>query len=91
MRKMLKRAKQEIAYYRALFSHPHTPKISQWLLGAAITYLVSPIDIIPDFIPVLGQLDDLLIVPLFIYAALVFIPTSVKEECREKTVDSDVA
>ena len=82
---MLARAKREVAYYRALFTHPRTPRVSRWLLGAAVAYLVSPIDIIPDFIPVLGQLDDLLIVPCLLYAALAFIPASVKAECRAKT------
>ncbi len=91
MKKILNNVKQEIAYYRALFTHPHTPWISRWLLGAAIAYLVSPIDIIPDFIPILGQLDDLLIVPLLIYAALIFIPASVKAECREKTANQSMA
>jgi uncharacterized membrane protein YkvA (DUF1232 family) len=84
MRKFLNRAKQELAYYRALFVHPLTPGISRWLLGFAIAYLISPIDIIPDFIPVLGQLDDLLIVPGIIYLAVAFIPASVKAECRKK-------
>ena len=85
LRKVLTRAKQELAYYLALFAHPRTPRISRWLLGGAIGYLVSPIDIIPDFIPIFGQLDDLVIVPVMIYAALAFIPASVKVECREKT------
>ena len=76
-----------LAYYRALFTHPRTPKVSRWLRGGATAYLVSPIDIIPDFIPILGQLDDLLIVPSLIYAALAFIPASVKAECREKTAN----
>jgi len=53
-------------------------------LGGAIAYLVSPVDIIPDFVPILGQLDDLFIVPGMIYAALAFIPASVKAECRGK-------
>ena len=55
-----------------------------------MAYLVSPIDIIPDFIPVLGQLDDLLIVPILIYAAVAFIPASVKAECRARTANRSV-
>ena len=85
--KIIGKVKQEIAYYRALFAHPRTPRISRWLLGGAIAYLVSPIDIIPDFIPILGQLDDLLIVPSMVFAALAFIPVSVKAECRERTAN----
>jgi len=85
VRKIIGKVKQEIAYYRALFAHPQTPRISRLLLGGAIAYLVSPIDIIPDFIPILGQLDDLLIVPSMVYAALAFIPASVKTECRART------
>jgi uncharacterized membrane protein YkvA (DUF1232 family) len=85
MRNMLNRVRRELAYYRALFAHPRTPRLSRWLLGGAIAYPLSPIDIIPDFIPVLGQLDALLIVPGLIYVALALIPASVKAECREKT------
>jgi uncharacterized membrane protein YkvA (DUF1232 family) len=85
LRKILNRAKLELAYYRALLAHPRTPRISRWLLGAASAYLLSPIDIIPDFIPVLGLLDDLVIVPGMLYAALAFIPASVKAECRAIT------
>lgn len=87
MRKILNRARLEVAYYRALFTHPRTPRISRWLLGGAVAYLLSPIDIIPDFIPILGQLDDLVIVPSMIYAALAFIPMRVKAECRETTAN----
>ena len=52
------------------------------LIGAAIAYALSPIDLIPDFIPVLGHLDDLIIVPLLVYMALKLIPKDVVEECR---------
>ena len=47
-----------------LFKHPQTPRAAKWVAMAVIAYAVSPIDLIPDFIPVLGLLDDLVIVPL---------------------------
>ena len=47
-----------------LFKHPQAPRTAKWVAFAVIAYAVSPIDLIPDFIPVLGQLDDLIIVPL---------------------------
>ncbi len=47
-----------------LFKHPQTPPAAKFVAIAVLAYVLSPIDLIPDFIPVLGQLDDLLIVPL---------------------------
>ena len=47
-----------------LFKHPQAPRGAKLVAVAVIAYAVSPIDLIPDFIPVLGQLDDLLIIPL---------------------------
>lgn len=56
-------ATQLIALWK-LFKHPHTPKAPKWVALAVLAYAVSPIDLIPDFIPVLGLLDDLLLLPL---------------------------
>jgi uncharacterized membrane protein YkvA (DUF1232 family) len=47
-----------------LFKHPQTPRGAKLVAVAVLAYVLSPIDLIPDFIPVLGRLDDLVIVPL---------------------------
>jgi uncharacterized membrane protein YkvA (DUF1232 family) len=57
-----------------LFRHPETPRPARWIAIAVIAYAVSPIDLIPDFIPVLGLLDDLIIVPLGIALAVRLTP-----------------
>jgi len=76
-------AKRELDVYRRVMAHPRTPRASRWLLAACVAYALSPIDLIPDFIPVIGHLDDALIVPLLAYLALRRIPRDVVEECRE--------
>jgi len=60
------------------------------LLGFAVAYLLMPFDIIPDFIPVLGQLDDLIIVPLLILLALKLTPKEVIADCRLRAGESKV-
>ena len=80
----LKRLTSEIAFYKALASDPCVPRASKWLLTAAVTYLVSPIDLIPDFIPVLGQLDDLIIVPLLVFSALSLVPKQTRVRIRNE-------
>ena len=74
---------KELLFYKKLSRHPKTPKISKILLIAAIFYLLMPFDLIPDFIPILGQLDEVIIIPLLIYIALKFIPEIVIYETRE--------
>ncbi|MCU0542161.1 MAG: YkvA family protein [Oscillatoriaceae cyanobacterium Prado104] len=60
------------------------PWYARVLAGLTVAYACSPIDLIPDFIPILGYLDDLLIVPLGIWLVLKLIPPEVLAECREK-------
>jgi uncharacterized membrane protein YkvA (DUF1232 family) len=57
-----------------------TPLVSKILLSLAIGYLLLPFDLIPDFIPIFGQIDDIIIVPLLIYIALKLIPKELIEE-----------
>ncbi len=61
---------------------PRTPWYAKALAGAVVAYAFSPIDLIPDFIPVLGYLDDLLIVPAGLALALRLIPAPVMADCR---------
>lgn len=75
-----------LGYYKKLSVDSRTPIISKWLIGLAIAYLISPIDIIPDFIPVLGQLDDFIIVPSLIFVATLLIPENVKQDARIKCI-----
>jgi uncharacterized membrane protein YkvA (DUF1232 family) len=83
------RFKQEVAFYRALQKHPQTPRLAKALLWLALGYLLLPFDLIPDFIPLIGQLDELVIIPLLLYLALKVIPVSVRQECRDQLESAD--
>ena len=63
---------------------PRVPWYAKLLASAVVIYAVSPIDLIPDFIPVLGLLDDMIIVPLGLALALKMIPRDVMEEHRRE-------
>jgi uncharacterized membrane protein YkvA (DUF1232 family) len=63
---------------------PRTPLAAKLLALAVAAYALSPIDLIPDFVPVLGYLDDLVIVPLGILAVTRLLPPEVLAECRAR-------
>jgi uncharacterized membrane protein YkvA (DUF1232 family) len=64
--------------------HPRTPWYAKVLAVLIIGYALSPIDLIPDFIPVAGYLDDLIIIPAGIALLIKIIPRYILEECRAK-------
>jgi uncharacterized membrane protein YkvA (DUF1232 family) len=74
--------KAEFDFYKRLQQHPQTPKLAKFCLWLAIGYLLMPFDLIPDFLPVIGQLDDVVIVPMLIYFALKLTPADVIAACR---------
>ena len=80
----LHRLKREVHAVFIAARDPRTPWTARILAACVLAYALSPIDLIPDFIPVLGQLDDLLLVPLGLWLCLKLIPPEVMAEAREK-------
>ncbi len=75
---------QELDALRLAAQHPRTPRRAKWLIVALVAYAISPIDLIPDFIPVFGHVDDLILLPLGILLVVKWIPKDVLEECRAR-------
>jgi len=84
LKRQARRLKRQIwALYLAL-KDPETPWSARLLIFLTIAYATSPIDLIPDFIPILGQLDDLIVLPALIGLALRKIPKPVMARCRRE-------
>ncbi len=66
----------------AALRHERTPWVARVVVLAVLAYAVSPIDLIPDFIPVLGLLDDAVLIPLGLALAIRLVPAEVLNECR---------
>jgi len=83
-RESARRLKREtLALYLAC-KDPRTPWYAKVLAAMVVGYAFSPLDLIPDSIPVLGYVDDLILVPLGVAAALKMIPPAVMAECRQQ-------
>jgi uncharacterized membrane protein YkvA (DUF1232 family) len=76
--------KKEIMAIYYAYQHPKLGVLPKIIILFTIGYALSPIDLIPDFIPVLGYLDDLLILPVLIMFSIKLIPHEIMEESREK-------
>jgi uncharacterized membrane protein YkvA (DUF1232 family) len=62
--------------------NPRVPIFAKIIIVVVVAYTLSPIDLIPDFIPIIGYLDDLLVLPLGIWIAIRLIPQEVWKECQ---------
>jgi uncharacterized membrane protein YkvA (DUF1232 family) len=83
-KQQVKRLKLEIYAIYLVYQDPRVPWYARLFAAGVVGYAFSPIDLIPDPIPILGYLDDLILIPLGIILTLKMIPLEVMVECREK-------
>jgi uncharacterized membrane protein YkvA (DUF1232 family) len=81
--------KREIHALYLAARDPRTPSLAKLVIAIVVAYAVSPIDLIPDFIPILGYLDDVLLLPLGIHLALKLIPAAVLSDARRAAQQAD--
>ena len=79
-----KRIKRQITALYLAYRDPRVPWYAKLFIAVVVAYAFSPIDLIPDFIPVLGYLDDMILLPLGIALAIRMIPKSVMADCYER-------
>lgn len=84
LRAWARRMKRDVVTLMFASRDPATPMLPKVLAIVTVAYALSPIDLIPDFIPVLGYLDDVIIVPLGIWLCVHLIPQAVLDENRKK-------
>ena len=80
----LRQLAEDIPALCLVMKEKDTPFLAKILAGTAVVYALSPIDLIPDFIPVIGYLDDLILLPLLVALTLKLIPDETFERCREQ-------
>jgi uncharacterized membrane protein YkvA (DUF1232 family) len=76
--------KKEVTVYSRVIKDKRTPLLGKIFLGMAVGYALMPFDLIPDFIPIIGHLDDLIVIPLLVFVGLKFIPKELVDEYRRE-------
>ncbi len=84
LKQRAKQLKTDIPAVFIALKRKDTPLLAKILAGITITYALSPVDLIPDFIPVLGYLDDVILLPMFVALTVKLIPKEVFAECRHE-------
>jgi uncharacterized membrane protein YkvA (DUF1232 family) len=90
LKEQASRLKSELHALWLAYSDPRTPWLARVLIVCIVAYALSPIDLIPDPIPIIGHLDDLILLPLGIALAIRMIPDSVMTDCRERARQASV-
>jgi len=89
LKEKVRKLKQEIKVLYIASKDPRIGILPKIIIAVTLAYALSPIDLIPDFIPVLGFLDDFIILPLFILLVIKLVPKVVMDDARSK-VDEDM-
>lgn len=84
LRKRAEQLKKDVPAVFLALKDKDTPIIAKIFAGMTVVYALSPVDLIPDFVPVLGYLDDIILLPLLITLTIRLIPADKLEECRQK-------
>ena len=84
LKSQAKALKHNISALYLAYKRRDVPVLAKIIIIITIAYALSPIDLIPDFIPVLGYLDDLIILPFLIFLSLKLIPADIFAECKEQ-------
>jgi uncharacterized membrane protein YkvA (DUF1232 family) len=90
-KKIARSFKRELLVYQRVLRDERTPLPAKWFLALTVGYFCMPFDLIPDFIPVIGHLDDAIIVPALVFAALRLVPREIVSEHREQVVREQAA
>lgn len=85
LKERAKKLKKDIPAVFLALKKRKTPWYAKILAILTIGYALSPIDLIPDFIPVLGYLDDVIILPLMVAATIKAVPTDIMDQCRTES------
>jgi uncharacterized membrane protein YkvA (DUF1232 family) len=86
IRTIARTLRREIAVYNLGVERQKKPLLGKVFLGMAVGYFFLPLDIVPDFIPIFGHLDDAVIIPALIFMTLRLIPPSIIKEYREEVI-----
>lgn len=86
LKRKAKELKRLLPAMALALKHPSTPWTAKILAGITLVYALSPIDLIPDFIPVLGYLDDLIILPLLAGLTIKLVPKEIMDDCIKASV-----
>jgi uncharacterized membrane protein YkvA (DUF1232 family) len=85
LRQRARQLKVELIALALATRHPHTPWYAKLVIAGCVAYALTPVDFVPDAIPVIGLIDDLIFIPLAVALAVRFVPAPVLADCRARS------